>query len=181
MLALMNNLKRKDPSFDDIFREGTLMLHQGKAEEAVPLLRQAVQMQPEDIDAAINLSGALILNRIFRQAITVLEPFKEVASNNAMAWINLGAAYLGNPVLARDTEQMSAIEAFEHALEIDPLAPSVAYNIALIYEDRKEVEESILWFEKALQANPNDDHARRKIKRLEALINSDGDGAGTND
>jgi tetratricopeptide (TPR) repeat protein len=181
MLALMNNLKKKDPSFDDIFREGTLMLHQGKAEEAVPLLRQAVQMQPENIDAAINLSGALILNRIFRQAITVLEPFKEVASNNAMVWINLGAAYLGNPVLARDTEQMSAIEAFKHALVIDPFAPSVAYNIGLIYEDRNEVEESILWFEKALQVNPNDDHARQKIKRLEALNKSDGDGAGTND
>jgi tetratricopeptide (TPR) repeat protein len=181
MLASMNNLNMKGPSFDDIFREGSHLLHMGKVEEAVPLLRRAVKMQPENVDAAINLSGALILDRKFRQAITILEPYKELASNNAMVWINLGAAYLGNPVLARDAEQMPAIEAFERALEIDPTAPNVAYNIGLIYEDRKEIEESILWFEKALQVNPIDEHARRKIKRLEALIISDPDGAGVND
>ena len=177
----MNDFNKKGASFDDIFREGTRLLHRGKAEEAIPFLRQAVQMQPENVDAAINLSGALILDHKFRQAVTVLEPFKDPSSNNSMVWINLGAAYLGNPVLARDEEQMSAIAAFEHALEIDPLAPSVAYNIGLIYEDRKEFGESLLWLEKALRANPNDEHARRKLKRLETLLKSDGDGAETND
>ena len=177
----MNSFDKKGAVFDDIFREGSHLLHQGKAEEAIPYLRQAVQMQPENVDAAINLSGALILDRKFRQAITVLEPFKALSLDNSMVWINLGAAYLGNPVLAQDKEQMSAISAFKHALEIDSLAPSVAYNIGLIYEDRNEFEESILWLEKALQANPNDEHARRKLKRLETLREPSDDSAESNE
>ncbi|HUS93989.1 MAG TPA: tetratricopeptide repeat protein [Patescibacteria group bacterium] len=176
----MNNIDQNGSSFGDQIQEGTRLLHQGKAQEAIPFLKQAVQMQPENVDAVINLSGALILDRQFRQAIAILEPFKDLPSNNAMLWINLGAAYLGNPVLARESDQKSAIEAFERALEIDPLAPSVAYNIGLVYEDRKEFMESVFWFGKAVQANPHDEHAQRKIKRLEGLINSNDDVPGTN-
>lgn len=162
-------------SFGDIFQEGTRLLHQGKVQQAVPLLQQALLIQPENVDAAINLSGALILDRKFSRAIEVLQPFRDEPSPNTMVWINLGAAYLGNPVLARDNDQKLAIEAFQQALELDPSAPSVAYNIGLIHEDRKELEESIYWFGKALQANPRDKDARRKIKRLEALIQSNAD------
>ncbi len=175
----MNNIDQNGSSFGDHFQEGTRFLHQGKAQEAIPFLKQAVQMQPENIDAVINLSGAFILDRQFRQAIAILEPFTDLPLNNAMLWINLGAAYLGNPVLARESEQKSAIEAFMRALDIDPLAPSVAYNLGLVYEDRKEFEESIYWFGKAVQANPRDEHAWRKIERLEGLINSNDDVPGT--
>lgn len=168
----MTDKKAKQPSFDAIFRKGTSLLHAGKAEEAVPLLRQAYQMQSENVDVAINLSGALILVRKFKQAIKVLEPVAELAPDNGMVWINLGAAYLGNPVLARDKEQLASISAFKKALAIDPAAPSSAYNIGLICEDRKENEEAIKWFEKALQVNPHDDHAGRKLNRLKATLES---------
>lgn len=153
-------------NFDQLFRQGTTLLHQGKAADALPLLQQAHQLAPEHVDAAINLAGAYILTKKFTKAVAVLEPLREIHPHNAMLWTNLGAAYLGNPILATDEQQQQAIAAFVQALALNPAAPSVAYNIGLIYRDRQENEQAIHWFRRAVQTNPRDKDARRILKRL---------------
>ena len=141
-------------------------MHHGKDSEAIPLLEQAHTLKPEHFDAALNLSGAYILTRKFKKAVALLEQLRDQAAENVMVWTNLGAAYLGNPVLANDDEQLRAIAAFEQALTLDPIAPNVAYNIGLIYRDRRENEVAISWFEQAVRANPNDRDARNLIDKL---------------
>jgi tetratricopeptide (TPR) repeat protein len=144
-------------------------LHRGKINEAVTVLQKAHSLNPDHFDASLNLSGAYILTKKFKQAAALLEMLREKAPNNVMVWTNLGAAYLGNPVLARDEEQLKAITAFEEALAIDPIAPNVAYNIGLIYRDRRQYEMAIAWFKRALQANPNDKDAQNLIDKLHRL------------
>lgn len=155
-----------DTPFTTLFQQGTELLHQGKAAQAVPYLKQAHEQQPLHVDAAINLSGAYILTKKFSKAVAILEPLSQQVPDHAMIWTNLGAAYLGNPVLAREKDQRQAIEAFKKALEINPVAPNVAYNLGLIYRDRKEIEQAIHWFRRAVQANPNDRDARILLRRL---------------
>jgi tetratricopeptide (TPR) repeat protein len=150
------------------FLQGTALLREGRAIEAVPHLEQAYELHPDDVDVAINLSGAYILTKKFKRAVRILEPATDQAPDHAMAWINLGAAYLGNPVLARDEDQKRAIAAFECALAIDPAAHSVAYNIGLIYRDRREKGEAIYWLRQAVEHNPQDRDAKRLLDRLEA-------------
>ncbi len=152
--------------FNELLQTGTNLLVAGKAVEALPLLEEAYALNPENMDVVLNLSGAYILSKRFQAAVPLLETLSQRDPGNAMIWTNLGAAYLGNPVLARDEEQLQAIAAFQHALEANPAAPHVAYNIGLIYRDRQENEAAIDWFQKALQANPNDQDARRLIARL---------------
>lgn len=152
--------------FEELFREGTHLLHQGKVTEAQPLLEEAHKLDPDHMDTALNLSGVYILTKKFRKAVALLERFSEEYPEEAMLWTNLGAAYLGNPVLAREEDQLRAIGAFEKALVANPVAPNVAYNIALIYRDRKETDEAITWFKKAIQANPNDQDARNLLRSL---------------
>lgn len=155
-----------DDQFADHFGQGTRLLHEGKAVEAAQVLEQALSLQPEHVDAAINLSGAYILSGRFKEALALLEPLSEREPDNPMVWINLGAAHLGNPVLARDPEQLQAISAFERALEIRPAARSVAYNLGLIYRDRQEIEQAIKWFRQAVEDNPNDQDARQMLDKL---------------
>jgi tetratricopeptide (TPR) repeat protein len=157
----------KRTSFDELFEEGTKLLHRGQAVEALPLLEEAHELQPDHPDAAINLSGAYILTKRFKKAVPILEALSQEEPDNAMVWTNLGAAYLGNPVLAREEEQVRAIAAFERALEANPIAPNVAYNIGLIYRDRQEWKHAIYWFKKAIQADPADLDAHRILARLE--------------
>lgn len=152
--------------FDPLLREGTALLRQGKTSAALPLLERAYALRPEDPDAGMNLSGALILSNKFRRAVEVLEKLRDADPDNAMVWTNLGAAYLGNPVLAREGEQLQAIAAFEKALELDPLAPSVAYNLGLIYRDRRELAEAAAWFRRAAADNPRDHHAQTMLQKM---------------
>lgn len=165
--------KLQNIGFDAIFKHGTQLLHQGKSAEALPFLERAYALEPTHIDVSINLSGAYILTKQFRKAVALLEPLRELAPDNAMIWTNLGAAYLGNPVLSRDEEQLRAIAAFKAALALNPTAPHVAYNIGLIYRDRRDFEKAIDWFRQALQTNPNDRDAASLLRRLTEAQNGE--------
>lgn len=164
----------RQPSHDDslnrqkrLLRRGTALLQQGNAAKAATLLARAHQIAPDDVDIALNLSSAYILTRQFDRAIPILEKLTEQMPDNEMIWTNLGAAYLGNPILARDAEQNRAIEAFEKALSLNPNAPHVAYNLGLVHRDRREFERAVHWFEKAIETNPRDvdAHALLKVMR----------------
>ncbi len=162
----MMSKSNKTESFDFLLRQGSELLHKGRPAEATPLLEEAHRLDPDDPRVALNLSSAYILGGKFSRAVPVLEILSEQTPDNPMVWTNLGAAFLGNPVLARNKEQQKAIVAFKRALAIDPVAPSAAYNIGLIYRDRKEYEGAVFWFREAIKANPKDKHARNLVSRL---------------
>lgn len=165
--------EKPDIDFFDVLHQGTQALHQGNIGTAVELLEHAHQLDPNHGDATLNLSGAYILSKKFKQAVALLESLSEQEPDNPMVWTNLGAAYLGNPILADDEKQRRAITAFERAIELNPKAPNVAYNIGLIYRDRKETDRALHWFQRALEANPNDKDARHFIEQLSKSTEGD--------
>ena len=158
--------EQSERRFFNLLRRGTQALQDRELDKAIQLLERAYQLDPENEDAALNLGGAYVLSKKHAQALSILEPLSEREPENPMVWTNLGAAYLGNPVLARDQDQRRAIAAFERAIELNPVTPHVAYNLGLIYRDRKENREALYWFRRAVQADPNDQDARRYVKRL---------------
>ena len=154
--------------FEALLRRGTELLAQGQVEPAVRSLDLAHQLQPDNPDAAHNLSSAYILRGRFKKAIPLLEKLVADYPDNAHYHLNLGAAYLGNPVLATSEQQLQAIASFERALALNPALPNAAYNIGLIYRDREEKAQARHWFNRALQTNPNDQHARNILTRLQS-------------
>lgn len=153
--------------FNHFLRRGSAYLREGKPDEALRLLQKAHKMNPDDFDVSLNLSGAYILTKQFKEAVPILEQLSTEHPGNVMVWTNLGAAYLGNPILAQGEQQQLAISAFTKAYALNPATPNVAYNLGLVYRDRKEVDTAVSWFKRALQANPNDQDARRLIAQLE--------------
>jgi tetratricopeptide (TPR) repeat protein len=153
------------------FREqmtaGTRLLQARQPKEALPLLKRAHEIRPDNVDVALNLSSAYIMLGRHRQAVPVLESAVRHDPRNPRLWINLGAAYLGNPVLANDEQQLKAIGAFQRALQIDPFAPSAAYNIGLIHADRDERDKAIAAFRLAARSDPGDLDAKRLLKKLQ--------------
>ncbi len=148
------------PTTQELIRRGTMLLQRGKHIQALEPLEKAYKQDAANFDAGLNLSAALIMNKKFKQAIPILEALRDQEPDNAMLWTNLGAAYLGNPVLAKGEDQLKAIAAFRTALEFEPETPNGAYNIGLIYKDRKEWGIAAQWFEVALQVKPDDADAR---------------------
>ena len=147
--------------------QGTQLLEARKPKEALPLLKRAHEIRPADADAALNLSTAYLMLGQAKLAVPVCEEAVKHTPDNARLWINLGAAYVGNPVLASDEQQTKAIDAFKRALQVDPLAPSAAYNIGLIHVDRDELEQAIAAFTLAAKSDPGDLDAKRMLRKLQ--------------
>jgi len=167
------NKRRKRPkqrqlSFAQAMAKGAKLLQTGRAQQALPLLHHAYGLEPDDVEAAINLGGAYVMLNRPQQAIPVLEEAVEQAPENSKVWINLAAAYLGNPILANAEKQERAIKAFEKALELDPAAPSVDYNLGLIYRDQGNRTAATAHLKRAAAINPLDLDARRLLEKLQA-------------
>jgi len=151
-----------------LLNEAARLLAQRRPGEAAERLERARELAPnvERLAVAINLGGAYIMQRRYRQAVPILEEAAKRAPNNAMVWVNLAAAYLGD--LSHSTQEMQdrAIAAYEEALRVDPLAANVNYNLGLIYKERGETTRAAAHFWRALEVNPQDEDARTWLRRL---------------
>lgn len=118
------------------------------------------------IEVIINLGGAYVMQGRHAEAAIVLEEASRMEPDNVMLWINLAAAHLGPLEDSSKEGQLKAITAFERALALDPKAPSVNYNLGLIYKQRGEMEKAAAHFWRALDVDPSDDDARTRLHQL---------------
>lgn len=157
------------PSFQATINDSAKLLHQNRPGEAAALLEQLYKSAPTHPDLAINLGGAYILQRKWDRAVRVLNKAAEANPENAMLWINLGAAHLGNLETAGPKQQERAIRAYERALQVDAVAPNVHYHLGLIYKERGEITRAMAFFQRALEVLPTDRDARYWLDRLTQL------------
>ena len=146
------------------------LLQQNQPEEVIELLSPLNTANPGDADLAINLGGAYVLLRKWDKAVATLTPAAEANPDNAMLWSNLGAAQLGRLELAGPRAQLKAIEAYKRALQADPKAPHVHYNLGLIFKERGELDRAMVMFERALEVNPKDKDATYWLARIEHVL-----------
>lgn len=164
-----------------LVNEGAALLKRGQAQEALPLLQRAWELDPTEVATAINLSGAYILLNRHNEAIPVLESAVSLDPENTMIWMNLGAAYLGNPILATADKQEKAIQAFERALDLQPGLANVNYSLGLIYRDQQQWGHARDQFQRALEVNPQDRDAKRLWEDMNAYLAEEPDQDGVED
>ena len=149
-----------------LLNEGARFLRQRQPGEAVHRLEQAHRLAPTLIEVAINLGGAYVMQGRHAEAAVVLEEASRLEPDNVMIWINLAAAYLGPLEDSIQEGQARAIVAFERALALDPKAPSVNYNLGLIYTQRGETQRAAAHFWRALEVDTSDQDARLRLRQL---------------
>jgi Flp pilus assembly protein TadD len=149
-----------------LLADGARLLSLHRPGEAIMPLMKVYELDPDNAVAAINLGGAYILQGKHKQAVPVLERAAQLEPDNEMVWINLAAAYLGKLPFATSQMQDRAIEAFEHALALNPHAPNVHYNLGLIHIERNDIEQAALHFYAALESDPNDRDAETWLGRI---------------
>ncbi|MEM7131132.1 MAG: tetratricopeptide repeat protein [Chloroflexota bacterium] len=145
-------------------------LQQNHPAEAIMMLTPLHDQDPENLDVAINLGGAYILQRKWFKAVSILEPASKTYPDNQMVWMNLAAAYLGTLELSGPAQQQRAIDAYEKVLAIDSRAQNVHYHLGLIYKDQHKYEQAKRYFQEAIQVNPADRDARLWLQRMDGAL-----------
>jgi tetratricopeptide (TPR) repeat protein len=154
-------------------REAAIMLRSGDGKNAAVLLERLHELRPDDVDVAINLGAAYILNKRYKKATPVLEAASKLAPDNAVVWVNLAAAYLGTLPISTVQQQDKAIDAYERALALDPTYPNAHYNLGLIYEDRGDWTNARRMFEQALKVNPADKDAKMLLGKAQEQLDNE--------
>jgi tetratricopeptide (TPR) repeat protein len=149
-----------------LLNEGARLLRERRPNEAIDWLEQARRLAPALVEVAINLGGAYVMQGRHAEAVIVLEEASRLEPDHVMIWVNLAAAYLGPLEDSNEEGQGKAIAAFEKALALDPKAPSVNYNLGLIYKQRGETQRAAAHFWRALDVDPSDDDARIRLRQL---------------
>lgn len=161
---------KSGPEFFRTLNESARLLGQNRPGEALEKLLPLYAQAPEHPDVLINLSGAYVLQRKWNRAVQVLNEAVKLHPQNAMLWMNLGAAQLGRLETAGPRQQDKAIAAYQRALQANPEAPNVHYHLGLIYKERGELSRASAFFQRALEVNPADRDARFWLDRLTSLI-----------
>jgi tetratricopeptide (TPR) repeat protein len=157
-------------AFRQALNESARLLRANRPGEAVRILENLRKEHPTDPDIAINLGGALILQRKWNRAVNVLKAATKQHPDNVMLWTNLGAAHLGNLETSGPSQQDRAIAAYERALQIDPNVPNIHYHLGLIYKERGHLARSAAHFQRAIEINPADRDAHYWLDRLSKLM-----------
>ena len=162
----------------ELSNEAAAYLRQGKPEKALPLLRRAIELDPDEPNVLLNLGGTYVLLGRHEEAVAVLTRATEVAPDEEMIWANLGAALLRLPAERQPEDELRAIAAFERALAINSRAPHAAYNLGLIFRDRGEWKEAARCFRLALAADPEDKDAKSLLRQAEEHLAGPDEAAG---
>lgn len=106
------------------WQEGMNLLVAGKANEAIAVLQQFIQNQPESFEGHNYLGVALAQNKRFDEAITTLQKATKLNAQSAQARFNLGLAFEGA------NRKESARKEFQSALQLDPKYAAATHAIS---------------------------------------------------
>jgi tetratricopeptide (TPR) repeat protein len=152
---------------DDLARARGL-IQSGSLVEAVRLLRELVERQPEDADTRLLLGTALALLPRRSEALEELQAAIRLRPDSAPAHDALGMAY------SRFVEPELARRAFVRAVELDPNALRPRVHLALTLAERGETDAALRHLSVATESE-GEDAERGYAHYVAGLIHSERD------
>lgn len=131
-----------------LLREAARLLQAGQPDEAEPLVRRALVLAPQSVDAH-NLLGAILDQRgKNEQAEREYRAALRLNPQSASALANLGV------LLARTERPQEAVRAFESVLRVAPNHPQATFNLGLTLYNLNRPEDARRALEAAATLSP---------------------------
>jgi Tfp pilus assembly protein PilF len=144
----------------------TLALESPQA--ALPILRQAVKLDPDSITANYYLGHALMVGKDIVLAQAQLERVCQLDAGYSMAWHDLGLVYL-------DRGQLPAAEAmFRRSLALNAYHGTTLSNLGLVLLKQNKLPEGIETLERATQVRPHDERLRALLQQARQVLKGEG-------
>ncbi|MGD0189166.1 MAG: sulfotransferase [Rhizomicrobium sp.] len=144
------------------FQGGAQLLRSGRPSQAIPLLEEAIRLDPAHFNAHHALAAALLRSGRNAEAGSILLRAVALRPDSAAAWQDLGATY------DRQNLHDKAIEAYRKALELSPKLVSVLYRLGEIFAMYSRAEEASAYFERAADIDP--ETTKSHLYRSDALM-----------
>ena len=139
---------------------GRWLLQQRRLNEAIDLLRRAVERLPASVDLSLMLALAEAQAHGAAIAIPLVEKAIALDSRVAPAWSLLGNCYF------RIGDYERAVAHYKKAIELNPQNDLYLYDLALALERQNRVSEAVPLLERASQLNPNQGISRYLLGKL---------------
>jgi tetratricopeptide (TPR) repeat protein len=135
---------------------GLTLVDQGKLDDAVAVLRRAVDLYPKDSNFHYNVGVALAAQNNLDEAIAEFRRALALDSKDARARNNLCTAYnnRGNALATRN-DLDKAIADYRQALDIDPDFAVAYYNLGNALNKQNKPVEAAKAFKKAVKIQPD--------------------------
>lgn len=143
-----------------LLAEGTDALRRRNVDEAIRLLREALNEGEDSPAAHVNLGTAYHLDGQHSAAIREFERAAELAPDDVTPLLNIAAAH---SALGHDDK---AIDTLERALQVNPTHKDLYYNLAVGYGRKGRLKDAIEALQKELQSHPDSKHARRLLEDI---------------
>jgi tetratricopeptide (TPR) repeat protein len=130
--------------FYRIFDVAVDLMQKGHISESIPEWRKAIEIDPEDERARVNLGTALDHDGQTEEAIEQYRKATEIAPEHAPAYDSLAFD------LTQRGKLDEAIEAYATSLKIEPANPQSQTNLATALYQKGRIEEAIAHCQKAL-------------------------------
>ena len=159
-----SNTAQSQAAAPDITKAATVKtppspLKQG-ADQQIDLLLDQLQKSPDDPSLLAELGKIYYQRRQFRMAAEYYQDSARVKPD-AIILVKLGGAY------HNDGDEDKALDAWNHALRLDPNNPDALFNIGFVkWRAQGDAKAAITAWQKLLRTNPN--HPKRA--QVEALI-----------
>ena len=140
-------------------------------DRAIALLEQAIELDPEYVEALVELAGALELKGSFRRSPTLFRRASSSSSARSRFGRTDAAAHVqrGDTLLAMGRAE-EAIAALQEGVRLQPDRAAAHGSLARAYWLGKgRVDEAITSFERALQLNPEAGYTHLQLALLYTL------------
>ncbi len=173
LLGVVRVLQQRAPEAEELFSRairqktdfaparahlGLLYAQNGRKDDAIPQLREAVQMDPSRRDASDALvrilqdnARAAVESRDYPGALPLLTEAEKIAPDNPEVQFELGTVELQISLWE------DAVAAFQRVLKLRPNDPLALYNLGRAFMGLSRFEEGRQQFARYVEAHPDDD------------------------
>ncbi|MGZ0168868.1 MAG: tetratricopeptide repeat protein [Planctomycetales bacterium] len=184
--------------FDALIKKARKAFKKKDLLEAIDLFEEALEIEPDDIDAHEALATACYLAQDHAGAIEHFTRVTQLKPRDSKSWVNLGAirnlrqeyqeaikalrngiqrdgknaeAYYNLGIAQKGLAQTSmAVSAYREAVRLDPENVDAHVNLGNIYMDQVNHRKAKQHYEQALTVNPDFDRAKRGLALAQQML-----------
>jgi tetratricopeptide (TPR) repeat protein len=160
-------LQHQPRHFKALLGLGQLKLNSSKAQEAIQLLKAAVEIEPQNIDARHLLARSYGLNSQIDDALALFEPLTRDAPHSPEIWAGYGRT------LMFKGKAENAIEAYKQAIALNPSDDAAHQGLSVAYMATGRLDLAELHAKNAIRIRPDRGDPYTKLGKMKLLRNTD--------